>query len=209
MPPFFVLRHGQTDWNLQARLQGSTDIPLNAMGREQARHAAEILTGQGIGKIIASPLSRARETADIVAERLQLSPILDARLIERNFGLFEGMTIDEVHRHREEMRDHMNPRADLDGKHYPHNAEPLAQVIDRVFACVNEHRGEGATCLYVFHGIPFRAVTRKFVNEAYSSPNACPVRFDRDGDGWRMVALDPDNAPIAQVFNAQTTMGRI
>ncbi|ESQ74597.1 histidine phosphatase family protein [Asticcacaulis sp. AC402] len=209
MQPFYVLRHGQTDWNLQLRLQGSTDIPLNAQGRNQARTAAEILTGQGITKVISSPLSRALETAHIVAGRLALEPVIDARLIERNFGLFEGMTIDEVHQHRDEMRDHMNPAVDLDGKHYPHNAEPLGEVIERVFTCVNEHRETGDICLYVFHGIPFRAVTRKFINEMYSSPNACPVRFESENDAWRMVALDPDNAPIAQIFNAQSTMGRI
>jgi broad specificity phosphatase PhoE len=207
--PFYVLRHGQTDWNLNLRLQGSTDIPLNEVGRRQARVAAGVLVGQGITKIVASPLSRALETAHIVGERLGLEPVVDARLIERNFGLFEGMTIDEVHQHRDEMREHMNPLADLDGKHYPHNAEPLGEVIDRVFSCVNEHRADGEVCLYVFHGIPFRAVTRKFLNEMYSSPNACPVRFESDGEIWRMVPLDPENAPIAQVFNAQTTMGRI
>jgi probable phosphoglycerate mutase len=106
------------------------------------------------------------------------------------------------------MREHMNPQADVDGKHYPWDAEPLPEVIDRVYACVNDYRETGK-CLFVFHGIPFRAVTRKFLNDMYSSPNAAPVRFDVDGDKWRMVALDPDNAPIQQIFNAQTTMGRI
>ena len=205
---FFVLRHGQTDWNVELRLQGSTDIPLNDTGRIQARRAADILAGQGLTRIIASPLSRALETATIVGERLGLTPVIDDRLIERNFGQFEGMTIDEVHQHREEMREHMNPVADVDGKHYPWNAESLAAVIDRVYACVNEHRTAGM-CLFVCHGIPFRAISRKFLNEMYSSPNAAPVRFEEAGTGWRMVALDPDNAPIEQVYNAQTTMGRL
>ena len=205
---FFVLRHGQTDWNVGLRLQGSTDIPLNDTGRNQARRAAEVLSDQGLTRIIASPLSRALETATIVGERLGLTPVIDDRLIERNFGLFEGMTIDEVHQHREDMRDHMNPVADVDGKHYPWNAEPLPAVIDRVFACVNDHRGQGK-CLFVCHGIPFRAISRKFLDEMYSSPNAAPVRFEQQGSTWRMVALDPDNAPIEQVYNAQTTMGRL
>ena len=205
---FYVLRHGQTDWNVQMRLQGSTDIPLNETGRAQAHVAAKILAGEGITKIIASPLSRALETARIVGEASGITPGIDNRLIERNFGQFEGMTIDEVHQHREEMRDYMNPQADVDGKHYPWDAEPLPEVIDRVYACVNDYRETGK-CLFVFHGIPFRAVTRKFLNDMYSSPNAAPVRFDADGDKWQMVALDPDNAPIQQIYNAQTTMGRI
>jgi probable phosphoglycerate mutase len=205
----YVLRHGQTDWNVQMRLQGSTDIPLNETGRAQAHVAAKILAGEGITKIIASPLSRALETAQIVGAASGLEPVVDGRLIERNFGLFEGMTIDEVHQHREDMREHMNPQADVDGKHYPWDAEPLPEVIERVYACINEHRASGGKCLFVFHGIPFRAVTRKFLNDMYSSPNAAPVRFEADGDNWRMVALDPDNAPIQQIYNAQTTMGRI
>jgi probable phosphoglycerate mutase len=205
---FYVLRHGQTDWNVQMRLQGSTDIPLNETGRAQAHVAAKILAGEGITRIIASPLSRALETARIVGAASGIEPVIDQRLIERNFGLFEGMTIDEVHQHREDMREHMNPEADVDGKHYPWDAEPLGEVIDRVYACVNDYRETGK-CLFVFHGIPFRAVTRRFLNDMYSSPNACPVRFETIGDGWRMVALDPDNAPIQQIYNAQTTMGRI
>ncbi len=205
---FYVLRHGQTDWNVAARLQGSTDIPLNDTGRRQAHVAAKILKDQGLTRIIASRLSRALETAQIVAEACGLTPLIDDRLIERNFGLFEGMTIDEVHQHREEMREHMNPQADVDGKHYPWNAEPLPDVIDRVYACINAYRAEGQ-CLFVFHGIPFRAVTRKFLNDMYSSPNAAPVRFEDTDGKWRMVPLDPDNAPIQQIYNAQTTMGRI
>lgn len=205
---FYVLRHGQTDWNVQMRLQGSTDIPLNETGRAQAHVAAKILAGEGITKIIASPLSRALETARIVGAASGLEPVVDGRLIERNFGLFEGMTIDAVHQHREDMREHMNPQADVDGKHYPWDAEPLPEVIDRVYACINDYRETGK-CLFVFHGIPFRAVTRKFLNDMYSSPNAAPVRFEDTDGKWRMVALDPDNAPIQQIYNAQTTMGRI
>jgi len=205
---FYVLRHGQTDWNVQMRLQGSTDIPLNETGRAQAHAAAKILAGEGITRIIASPLSRALETARIVGAASGIEPVIDQRLIERNFGLFEGMTIDEVHQHREEMREHMNPEADVDGKHYPWDAEPLPEVIDRVYACVNDYRETGK-CLFVFHGIPFRAVTRRFLNDMYSSPNAAPVRLEQASGTWRMIALDPDNAPIPQIYNAQTTMGRI
>ncbi len=205
---FFVLRHGQTDWNVEARLQGSTDIPLNDTGRQQARAAAAFFKDRGLTKIIASPLSRAHETARLVGEQLGLEPVIDARLIERNFGQFEGMTIDEVHQHREEMREYMNPTADVDGKHYPWNAEPLPVVIDRVFDCVNAYR-HNDICLFVCHGIPFRAISRKFLDDMYSSPNCAPVMFEETGEKWRMVALDPDNAPIQQIYNAQTTMGRI
>ncbi|MFT4091366.1 MAG: histidine phosphatase family protein [Asticcacaulis sp.] len=206
---FFVLRHGQTDWNAQLRLQGSTDIPLNNTGRIQARTAAGFLKTQPITRIIASPLSRAFETASIVAETLNLPVDIDPRIIERSFGVFEGLTLEEVVSHRAEMAAHMRPEADLDGKHYPSDAEPLTEVIDRVSEAVNEHRATGDTCLFVSHGIPFRAIARVFLGEMYSSPNASPVRYDQTDQTWAMTGLDPDNLPIhSSAYDAPTTMGR-
>ena len=207
---FFVLRHGQTDWNAQMRLQGSTDIPLNETGREQARVASRFLRDQNITRIVASPLSRAFETAQIVAEALGLPVETDPRLIERNFGLFEGLTVDEVETHRHEMLSHMHPEADVDGKHYPYNAERLPEVIARVSAAIEAHRAESQAPLFVCHGIPFRAVARVYLGEMYSSPNACPVRYERAGETWTMTGLDPDNLPLHGAFyRGPTTMGRI
>lgn len=207
---FFVLRHGQTDWNQQLRLQGSTDIPLNETGRLQARTASRFLKDQSITRIIVSPLSRAHETASIVAETLGLPVEVDPRIIERSFGVFEGLTLEEVVTHRAEMAAHMRPEADLDGKHYPSDAETLSQVIDRVSEAVNEHRSGGDTCLFVSHGIPFRAIARVFLGEMYSSPNACPVRYEETNRVWHMTGLDPDNLPIhSSAYDGPTTMGRI
>lgn len=206
---FYVLRHGQTDWNAQLRLQGSTDIPLNETGRQQARTAARFLRDQGITQILASPLVRAYETASLVAETLQVPILTDPRLTERHFGLFEGMTIDEVNAHRDEMREHMNPTVDVDGKHYPHNAEPLPAVIKRVQEAVEDHCGKDDICLFVCHGIPFRAIARVYLGEMYSSPNACPVRYEKAGELWTMTGLDPDNQPLHGAYQGPTTMGRI
>ncbi|NQD89088.1 histidine phosphatase family protein, partial [Paenarthrobacter sp. CM16] len=64
---FALVRHGQTDWNAERRLQGSTDIPLNDVGREQAREAVAFLSDQQWDTVVASPLSRAAETAEIIA----------------------------------------------------------------------------------------------------------------------------------------------
>lgn len=207
---FFVLRHGQTDWNLNARLQGSTDIALNDTGRQQAHKAATIFADQSIKRIYCSPLSRAHETAEIVAKHLGLKPMIDTRLIERSFGKFEGMTLDEVKLHRHEMRAHMNPSPDLDGKHYPHDAEPLKDVIARIKACLDDHLASDGHCLFVSHGIPFRAITKLYLGEMHSSPNACPVRMEPAGEVWQMIGLDPENLPIhASVFDGPTTMGQI
>jgi probable phosphoglycerate mutase len=89
---FALVRHGQTDWNAERRLQGSTDIPLNDVGRGQARDAVAVLSGYEWDAIVSSPLSRAAETADLIAAGLGLS--VDRRvpgLTERSFGRAEGL----------------------------------------------------------------------------------------------------------------------
>lgn len=86
-----LLRHGQTDWNIDLRLQGSTDIPLNDTGRAQAQVAAGHLQREDWDVIIASPLSRAKDTADIVGGILGMPVVVVPELIERSFGTAEGM----------------------------------------------------------------------------------------------------------------------
>ena len=95
MCTLLLVRHGETDWNAEGRLQGHTDRPLNDYGRTQARRLAEQLHGDGIAAIYASDLVRARETAEILSERLGLPVLLDADLRERNWGSWEGLTPDE------------------------------------------------------------------------------------------------------------------
>ena len=91
---FLFLRHGQTDWNLQGRFQGHSDIPLNETGLSQAHSAAERLADRGIELVISSPLIRALKTAAIVAERIQRPLRVDSRLMERTFGSFEGLVVE-------------------------------------------------------------------------------------------------------------------
>ncbi|WP_404288792.1 histidine phosphatase family protein [Glutamicibacter arilaitensis] len=103
-----LVRHGQTDWNLAGRMQGRTDIALNATGREQAREAGRQLLDDGWELVLASPLSRAQETAELIAAELDIetgAPVADA--IERSFGPFEGrvraeLTEEEVAAHAAE-----------------------------------------------------------------------------------------------------------
>ncbi|KAA9394187.1 histidine phosphatase family protein [Kocuria coralli] len=90
------MRHGQTDWNQAARLQGRADIPLNEVGREQALEAARLLrdADPGWDLVVTSPLGRARETGRIVAEELgiELGPAYED-LVERSFGANEGQSV--------------------------------------------------------------------------------------------------------------------
>lgn len=100
----YVVRHGQTDWNAERRLQGQKDIPLNAIGREQARlnglDLAEILKVEGIAfDFVASPLTRTRQTMEIMRTAMGIDPRgyrTDERLVEVSFGDWEGFTLKEL-----------------------------------------------------------------------------------------------------------------
>lgn len=96
MTEICLIRHGETDWNARELTQGSTDIPLNDTGRAQARATARMLADDAWDAIYASPLSRARETAEIIADNLDLRPIrIHEDLRERGFGEAEGLDASE------------------------------------------------------------------------------------------------------------------
>lgn len=95
MTELLLVRHGETDWNADGRLQGHTDRPLSDYGREQARKLAEELTGEEFDAIYSSDLARARETAEIVAKQLRLPVVLDPDLREKDWGNWEGLTSTE------------------------------------------------------------------------------------------------------------------
>lgn len=96
MAKLVVWRHGQTDYNLQGRVQGVTDISLNAAGLAQADAAAPIIAAYKPVKIIASPLERAQQTARALAKLSGGKVASDERLIERSFGIWEGLTGKEI-----------------------------------------------------------------------------------------------------------------
>ena len=107
MPVLYYIRHGETDWNVEQRLQGHRDTPLNARGRGQASHCGDILRDllvrDGRAAVdcayVSSPLCRARETMQLVRTAVDLEPDVydvDERLIEISFGDWEGLTLPEI-----------------------------------------------------------------------------------------------------------------
>jgi 2,3-bisphosphoglycerate-dependent phosphoglycerate mutase len=95
MTELLLVRHGETDWNAEGKLQGHTDRPLNDYGRRQAQALADRLAGESIDAVYASDLSRARETAEILGAKLGLPVLVDPDLREKNWGNWEGLTSDE------------------------------------------------------------------------------------------------------------------
>ncbi len=99
MNELLLVRHGETDWNAQHRIQGSTDIPLNDEGRKQAGDAGRALSAYRWDALYSSTLSRARETARIIGAHIGIDSVAtDERLIERHFGEAEGMLIEQRRR---------------------------------------------------------------------------------------------------------------
>lgn len=99
MTHLYLVRHGETDWNAARRIQGSTDIPLNDVGREQARRTGRLLSARHWDGIYSSPLSRAFETARIIAAEVGLDgPIAMPSVVERAYGAAEGLDYQSLDR---------------------------------------------------------------------------------------------------------------
>jgi 2,3-bisphosphoglycerate-dependent phosphoglycerate mutase len=93
---FIFIRHGETDWNRQQRFQGQIDVPLNALGREQAARLAQRLAGEAPQLMVSSDLLRTRETSAPLAQAWAQAPQLDAGLREQHFGIFEGLDVPTI-----------------------------------------------------------------------------------------------------------------
>ncbi|MBA3365507.1 MAG: histidine phosphatase family protein [Actinobacteria bacterium] len=156
MTTILLTRHGETDWNLQRRVQGHVDRPLNDRGREQARALAEELRDEHFDAVYSSDLARAQETAAIVARHRGLDVSTLPALREKNFGSWEGLTDAEVLSRYPAARS--GPWGD---------GESTEEVADRVMGAILEisERHPDARVLVVTHGGPIRAVlSRAHVN---------------------------------------------
>jgi uncharacterized phosphatase len=94
----YLIRHGETDWNRQGRLQGLEDIELNETGIRQAGQCAEAFKNISVDSILTSPLKRAKQTADIIAQYMGLAAVVQEDLTERDFGRLSGLTPQERER---------------------------------------------------------------------------------------------------------------
>src|SRR5258706_3803519 len=91
-----LVRHGETAWNAEGRVQGQLDIPLSPTGLAQAKAVASALAGESFDAIYSSDLVRVRQTAQPIAELLKKDVLLDERLRERHYGVFQGITYAEA-----------------------------------------------------------------------------------------------------------------
>lgn len=142
MTRLLLVRHGETDWNADGRLQGQTDRPLSEFGRQQARRLADELAAEDLEAIYSSDLARARETAEIVGARVGLPVMLDRGLREKDWGTWEGLTAVE--------RD----RVEFAGESTEAHQERILRALQRIS---ERHPGDGSV-LVVTHGGSMRRV---------------------------------------------------
>jgi broad specificity phosphatase PhoE len=152
-----LARHGETNDNRQPiRVQGFTDTPLNDTGRRQAGELAEKIAADPVASLWASDLSRARETAEIVAARIGLRPALDARLREANRGRWEGRLFVDIERQEPDL--YAAWRRAGDRFRFP-GGESLLDQQQRVTAALGEiHRAGPLPALVVCHGGSIRVI---------------------------------------------------
>jgi broad specificity phosphatase PhoE len=178
-----LVRHGQTDWNLEGRYQGQSDVPLNANGRAQARSLAQQLQGQPFIAVYTSSLQRAKDTADLVAAAVHLPVTPEPRLAEINQGEWEGQLINVIKaRYAELWRQRTIDPASV----RPPGGETVAEVAGRVYAALNDmaHLYPVGPVLVVSHGLALATVICKVrglpVGQAYTviPDNAKPLWVD-------------------------------
>jgi probable phosphoglycerate mutase len=187
-----ALRHGETTWNVDTRIQGQTDIPLNDTGRWQARRLARALAGEGISAVYTSDLLRARETAEALARALGVNLLADAGLRERAFGEFEGMTYDEIARRWPEASARWRERDPAFG---PAGGETLSGFYARCVEAARRVAGRhpGQTIALVAHGgvldCLYRAATRLDlrVPRTWHIGNASINRLLHSEEGFHLV----------------------
>ena len=182
--PFWFLRHGETDWNARGLAQGNVEVPLNEAGIAQAHAAAALLRGRAIRSIVCSPLGRARETAAVVQQALDLPVEIEDGLREVRFGAQEGQ-----------------PMAGewfvewIEGVTTPEGAETFVELRARAVAAVTRATARPAPVLVIAHGALFRALRAEMglppnVRLANATPMLCSP-----GEPWRLEPAQPPERP--------------
>jgi len=179
----YFCRHGETDWNAGHKLQGRSDIPLNAAGQEQAQCIAAALQGQGLVAVFSSPLMRAKHTAEAIANAIGTEVIVDAGLRERNLGIMEGRTGKELASEHPQVWEKWQRLEEL-----PEEAlcEPEPEVVARVeqvlFSIAEAHPGKAVAL--VSHGGVLRCLCKRTFG------NASISTLQVEGSSWRSLRLD-------------------
>ena len=177
MTRFCLIRHGQTDWNLEGRYQGQSDVALNSLGKLQAHALASQLSGQSFSAIFSSDLIRAKETADILASVLHVPVKVDTRLREINQGEWEGQLVEVL---KSKYNGLWEKRTVDPAGVRPPGGETVREVAERVYAALNDISIQFPedNVLITSHGLALATVI-------------CKVKGMKVGQAYRVI---PENA---------------
>lgn len=182
----YLARHGETDYNRHGRFQGWLPVGLNERGREQAAELARRAAGCGFTALWCSPLARARETAEIVADRIGLTPREDPRLAETEAGEWTDLSFEEVQSRQPELFARFvsgDPTFAFPG------GESFADHADRVMASLADIADQDKPALVICHGVVIRLALARIGQSIHGqAPGGTPV------GNADMVALQ-DGAP--------------
>ncbi len=188
------IRPGETDWNRDLRYQGWVAIPLNAYGVRQAQRLANYIRNIGVSALYTSDLKRAAETAHLLAEKLGLAPIADARLRERDIGTWQGLTQKEMQSwYPVEYAEFL---ADPDGYRVP-GGESRKNVRERILEAFNEilATNQGETIAILSHSTAINALLAEIIpgvtfgSVDVSNTSVTTLKREESGE-WQLVAAD-------------------
>lgn len=196
-----LVRHGETAWNVGLRIQGHTDIPLNAVGRWQAERVAAALADEGLNAIYSSDLQRAAHTADAIGRVAGLAAQRDVALRERAFGEFEGASFTEIEARWPEAARRWRAR---EPDFQPGGGESLNVFSERCVAVAHRLAAAhpGQTIALVAHGGVLDCLYRAATGLAVDAPrswqlgNATVNRLLYTGEGLTLVGWN-DSAHLA------------
>ena len=183
-PPrrLLLLRHGQSTWNADGRWQGQADPPLSALGEEQARGAARRLGAGQFSRVVASDLQRARRTAEILAEALDLAVEIDPALREIDVGDWEGLTRAQIN---EQAPGALADWSEGRSESTP-GGEPRRHLTERAQAALLRAAASsapGARVLMVSHGALIRNLDRALGLVPHGVDNLGGRWYEADGNG--------------------------
>lgn len=174
------IRHGITDWNEQGKIQGGSDIPLNHNGLKQAKHIADKLNDSRWDRLFTSDLQRAIQTADCIAEKIGVQPIIEPLIRERSFGEVEGLTRQE----RSERYGEQDWKANVKG--LESDAALLARGLAFIDQIITAAQGRDLRILAVSHGGFMKQLLQHLLqqDEIPFIHNASLFLIQYDGNRW-------------------------
>lgn len=192
----YLIRHGETDWLSQGKLQGRADVALNERGRKQAQMVASFIKGLGTERLISSTLRRAKETAYYIAMECGLSFQEDPRLDEIFFGDWEGQPVDEIQTQYPNL---YQSWIELKESFQAPQGESVKEVRERIRSFFDDIHTREETVVAVSHGGPIRLLVLEILKvplhgfRSIRMDPASVVLIENDHGSWCIAGVNPKN----------------